>query len=101
MHIFAFLAVRGLHRLSGPLITVARLVGHRLLALGLGGCVARPQVPRGTRNLLGPEIEPVSPALAGGLPTTGPPEESWAELLDSIKVCSYEASKAYVSHRRR
>ena len=34
------------------------------------------QLLRGTWDLLGPGIEPLSPALAGGFPTTGPPGKS-------------------------
>ena len=41
-------------------------------AQGLSGCGAWVQLPSGTWNLSGAEIEPVSPALAGSFLTTGP-----------------------------
>ena len=43
---------------------------------GLSSCVAHGLgCPRGTWNLPGPGIEPVSSALAAGFLTTGPPEK--------------------------
>ena len=39
----------------------------------LSSCGARAQLLRGMWDLPGPGIEPMSPALAGGLPTTVPP----------------------------
>ena len=43
-------------------------------------------VAYGMWDLPGPGIEPVSPALAGGLLTTGPPEKS--EFLLFCSICS-------------
>ena len=42
----------------------------------LSSCGARAQLLRGTWNLPGPGIEPMSPALAGGFLTTVPPGKS-------------------------
>ena len=39
----------------------------------LSGCDSRAQSLRGTWDPPGPGLEPASPALAGGLPTTAPP----------------------------
>ena len=44
-----------------------------VVAHELGSCGARAQVPHGMWDLPGPGLEPASPALAGGLPTTTPP----------------------------
>ena len=47
--------------------------GSRPLERRLSSCGARAQLLRSMWDLPGPGIEPVSPALAGGLPTTAPP----------------------------
>ena len=47
--------------------------GSRALEHRLSSCSARAQLLRGMWDLPGPGLEPVSPALAGGLPTTAPP----------------------------
>ena len=63
-----FIAVRG------PLTIAASLVAeHRLQTRGLSNCGSRAQLLRGTWDPPGPGLEPVSPALAGGLLTTAPP----------------------------
>ena len=63
-----FIAVRG------PLTIAASLVAeHRLQTLRLSNCGSRAQLLRGMWDLLGPGLEPVSPALAGGFLTTAPP----------------------------
>ena len=63
-----FIAVRG------PLTIAASLAAeHRLQTLRLSYCGSRAQLLRGTRDLPGPGLEPVSPALAGRLSTTAPP----------------------------
>ena len=54
---------------AGLLLAVASLVA----APGLSSCGSWAQLPCGMWNLPGPGIEPVSPALAGGFLTTGPP----------------------------
>ena len=59
------------------LIEVASLVAeHRL-----SGCGARAWLLRGMWDLPGPGLEPVSPALAGGLLTTAPPGKPLPHFL--------------------
>ena len=63
-----FIAVRG------PLTIAASLVAeHRLQTHRLSNCGSRAQPFRGTWDLPRPGLEPMSPALAGRLPTTAPP----------------------------
>ena len=63
-----FIAVRG------PLTIAASLVAeHRLQTRRLSNCGSRAQPLHGTWDLPRPGLEPVSPALAGRLPTTAPP----------------------------
>ena len=63
-----FIAVRG------PLSIAASLVAeHRLQTRRPSNCGSRAQLLRGMWDLLGPGLEPVSPALAGGFLTTAPP----------------------------
>ena len=63
-----FIAVRG------PLTIAASLVAeHRLQTRRLSSCGSRAQPLRSMRDLPRPGLEPVSPALAGRLPTTAPP----------------------------
>ena len=63
-----FIAVRG------PLIIAASLVAeHRLQTRRLSNCGSQAQLLRGMWDLPRPGLEPVSPALAGRLPTTVPP----------------------------
>ena len=63
-----FIAVRG------PLSIAASLAAeHRLQTRRPSNCGSRAQPLRGTRDPLGPGLEPVSPALAGGFLTTAPP----------------------------
>ena len=52
----------------------------------LGSCGAWAYLLRGLWDLLGPGLEPVSSALAGGFPTTGPPGESSTSLLPLIRA---------------
>ena len=63
-----FIAVRG------PLTIVASLVAeHRLQTRKLSSCGSRAQSLRGMWDPPRPELEPMSPALAGRLSTTAPP----------------------------
>ena len=65
-----FIAVRG------PLTVVASLVAeHRLQMRRLSSCGSRAQLLHGMWDLPRPGLEPVSPALAGGLSTTAPPRK--------------------------
>ena len=58
----------------GPLTIMASLVAeHRLQMHRLSSCGSRAQLLRGMWDPPRPGLEPVSPALAGGLPTTAPP----------------------------
>ena len=63
-----FIAVRG------PLTVAASLVAeHRLQTRRLSSCGSRAQLLCSMWDLSRPGLEPVSPALAGRLPTTAPP----------------------------
>ena len=63
-----FIAVRG------PLTIAASLVAeHRLQTRRLTNCGSRAQLLRGMWDPPRPGLEPMSPALAGRLPTTAPP----------------------------
>ena len=58
----------------GPLTIAASLVAeHRLHTRRLSNCGSRAQPLRGMWDPPRPGLEPVSPALAGGFPTTAPP----------------------------
>ena len=46
--------------------------GRQAPAPGFGSCGSQPWLPRGTWDLPGPGIKPVSPALGGGFLTPGP-----------------------------
>ena len=72
-----FIAVRG------PLTIMASLVvEHKLQMRRLSSCGSRAQLLHGMWDLPRPGLEPVSPALAGGLSTTAPPGKP-QELLFS------------------
>ena len=69
-----FIAVRG------PLTVAASLVAeHRLQTRRLSSCGSRAQLLRSMWDLPRPGLEPVSPALAGGLSTTAPPGKPQAD----------------------
>ena len=71
-----FIAVRG------PLTIAASLVEeHRLQTCRLSSCGSRAQLLRGMWDPPRPGLEPVSPALAGGLPTTAPPGKPPSHVL--------------------
>ena len=71
-----FIAVRG------PLTIAASLVAeHRLQTCRLSSCGSRAQSLRGTRDPPRPGLKPVSPALAGTLPTTAPPGKPGQGIL--------------------
>ena len=50
---------------------------------GFSSCGARAQPLRGMWNLPGPGLEPTSPAMAGGPPTTAPPGKPQMSFLIS------------------
>ena len=63
-----FIAVRG------PLtIAASPAAEHKLQTRRLSNCDSRAQLLRGMWDPPRPGLEPASPALAGGLPTTAPP----------------------------
>ena len=62
-----FIAVRG-----PPTIAVSSVAEHRLQTRRLSSCGSRAQSLRGMWDPPRPGLEPVSPALAGTLPTTAP-----------------------------
>ena len=71
-----FIAVRG------PLTIAASLAAeHRLQTRRLSNCGSRAQLLCGMWDLPGPGLEPMSPALAGGLPTTAPPGKPCIRFL--------------------
>ena len=79
-----FIAVRG------PLTVAASLVAeHRLQTRRLSSCGARAQLLRGMWDPPRPGLEPVSPALSGGLSTTAPPGKpnKYDFYVDLPKTC--------------
>ena len=76
LDVLVFVAACGLSLVaaSGHCSLVAE---HGLYAHGFSSCSSQAQLPCGTCDLPGPAIEPMSPALAGGFLTTGPPRKSW------------------------
>ena len=94
-----FVAVRGLLIVVASLIAEHGLQERRLQQLWctgfsscgswalerrLSSCGARAQLLRGMWDLPTPGLEPVSPALAGGILTTAPPGKSSLYTLNSI-----------------
>ena len=73
----------------GPLTIVASLVAeHRLQTRRLSSCGSRAQLLRGMWDLPRPELEPVSPALAGRFSTTAPPGKPQVNVFYMVK-CSF------------
>ena len=73
-----FIAVRG------PLTIAASLVAeHRLQTRRPSNCGSRAQSLRGMWDPPRPGLEPVSPALAGRLPTTAPPGKPRYRFLNN------------------
>ena len=62
------IAVRG-----PPTVSASLVAEHRLQTRRLSNCGSRAYLLRGMWDLPRPGPEPVSPALAGRLPTTAPP----------------------------
>ena len=74
-----FIAVRG------PLtIAASPIVEHRLQTCRLSNCGSLAQPLRGMRDPPRPGLEPVSPALAGRLPTTAPPGKPYSYVFYSF-----------------
>ena len=57
--------------------------GSRALERRLSSCGTQDQLLRGMWDLPGPGLQPVSPARAGGLPTTVPPGKSPANFVET------------------
>ena len=79
-----FIAVRGPLTIAASVVAERRLQTHRL-----SSCGSRVQLFRGMWDLPRPGLEPVSPALAGRLPTAAPPgkpfDHFWhLSLLDNM-----------------
>ena len=75
----------------GPLTIAASLVAeHRLQTRRLSNYGSRAQPLRGMWDLPRPGLEPVSPALAGGLPTTAPPGKPLQYLFKGNAVSGLE-----------
>ena len=74
-----FTAVRG-----PPTVAASLVAEHRLQTRRLSNCGSRAQLLRGTRDLPRPGLEPVSPALAGRLPTTAPPGKPGKYFLKEL-----------------
>ena len=66
-------SLAGVRRL---LVVASVAAEHTLEALGLSSCAAQALLPLGVWDLPRPGIAPMSPALAGGFLTTGPPGKS-------------------------
>ena len=79
----------------GPLTVAASLVAeHRLQTRRLSNCGSRAQLLRGTWDPPRPQLEPVSPALAGRLSTTAPPGKPQSYFL----TISSQSNLAAPSH---
>ena len=78
----------------GPLTVAAPLVAeHRLQTRRLSSCGSRAQLLLGMWDLPRPGLEPVSPALAGRLPTTAPPGKPTTDY--SLNDRQVEATMAH------
>ena len=74
-----FIAVRG------PLtIAASPAAEHKLQTRRLSNCDSRAQLLRGMWDPPRPGLEPASPALAGGLPTTAPPGKPLQWVFNKI-----------------
>ena len=70
----------------GPLTIVASLIAeHRLQTCRLSSCGSRAHLLHGMWDLPRPGLEPVSPALAGRLPTTAPPGKPSVNVLMTME----------------
>ena len=71
----------------GPLTVAASLAAeHRLQTRRLSSCGSRAQLLRGMWDLPRPGLEPVSPALAGGLSTTALPGKPCPVLFNIVAI---------------
>ena len=77
-------------------ITASPVAEHRLQMRRLSNCGSRAQSLRGMWDLPRPGLEPQSPALAGRLPTTAPPEKPYSFIFN--KSVGYFHLLAFVSN---
>ena len=78
----------------GPLTIAASPVAeHRLQTRRLSNCGSRAQLLRGMWDPPRPGLKPVSPALAGGLPTTAPPGKPL--YIYFLKIYLYSFSDSF------
>ena len=83
-----------------PLTIAASLVAeHRLQMRRLSNCGSRAQLLRGMWDLPRPDLEPVSPALAGRFSTTAPPGKS-PGLLDFSMINQIYSLYTFKEHRK-
>ena len=88
-----FIAVRG------PLTVAASPVAeHKLQMHRLSSCGSRAHLLRGMWDLPRPGLKPVSPASAGRLPTTAPPEKPFNSLNASSNnyIVTLKLSHTYI-----
>ena len=72
----------------GPLTIAASLVAeHRLQTRRLSNCGSRALLLRRMLDLPRPGLEPMSPALAGRLPTTAPPGKPLNADFYKCSIC--------------
>ena len=80
----------------GPLTIATSLVAeHGLQTLRLSSCGSRAQLLHGMWDLPRPGLEPVSPALAGRLPTTTPPGKPVMRIFKLYSLSSFQYATQY------
>ena len=77
---YSLVLMRGLLITGAPLASLAWAPEHRL-----SSCGAQASLLHSIWTLPGPGIEPVSPALAGGFLTTGPPGKHLCVCVCEVK----------------
>ena len=88
LYLFFFFGCAGSSRLSVGFLRLWRV--EATLQLQLASCGTQAQLPHDMWNFPGSGIEPVSPALAGRLLTSGPPRESGCCYFKVLNfTCSY------------
>ena len=81
----------------GPLTIAASLVvEHRLQTRRLSNCGSRAYLLRGMWDPPRPGLEPVSPALAGRLPTTAPPGKALIAVLICISLMITDVEHSFM-----
>ena len=77
-----FIAVRRSLTIAASLVAE-----HRLQTRRISNCGSRAQPLHGMWDLPRPGLEPVSPALAGGLSTTAPPGKPQWQIFLNTYIC--------------